>query len=239
MEDVKEMVVAKVNFSVPAAEETEMTQAVTNIEVQAERIKITTKEEFDEAAQFGKTLKQKVAEVTEFFAPMKKAAYDAHKQVCDREKAMLAPLQKAEKIIKASMSKFADEQERLRREAEEKLRKQAEEEAQRLLESAAKDSENGDEALAEAKLNEAVTASQIGSMITVAPVDLKQKGVGLRKEYEITGIDNDKVPVTFSGIEIRPVDTKAIMSLIKASKGKIQIPGITYVEKTGISLSGK
>ena len=238
MSEVKEVVVAQVG-PVPVAEEVEMRTEISNIENEATSIVIGSKDDYERAAEFGRMLKQKSSEVTEFFAPMKKAAHDAHKQICDREKAMLTPLANAEKIVKKAMGAWIDEQERLRREEEERLRKQADEEAQRLLEDAAKDSENGDELSAEAKLNEAVMTSTIGSSITVAPTDYKQKGVGVRKEYEITAIDSDKVPVTFSGMEIRPVDTKAIMSLIKASKGKIQIPGITYVEKTGISLSGK
>ena len=56
----------------------------------------------------------------------------------------------------------------------------------------------------------------------------KVKGVSSSKDWEITGIDAAKVPVEVAGTIIRPVDEKAIMRLIRASKGTIKIPGITY-----------
>ena len=53
----------------------------------------------------------------------------------------------------------------------------------------------------------------------------------------LVGIDSAKVPIYFSGAEIRPVDEKAIMKLIKESKGTIQIPGVKYEETASISVS--
>lgn len=55
-------------------------------------------------------LKQKAAEVTEFFKPMKDTAYKAHKAICDREKEMLTPLRNAEKTLKKTMGDYAMEQ---------------------------------------------------------------------------------------------------------------------------------
>lgn len=42
--------------------------------------------------------------MAEFFAPMKKRASDAHKEICNREKMMLSPLQEAEKALKNKMA---------------------------------------------------------------------------------------------------------------------------------------
>ncbi|MCQ4951053.1 hypothetical protein, partial [Bittarella massiliensis (ex Durand et al. 2017)] len=64
----------------------------------------------------------------------------------------------------------------------------------------------------------------------------RAKGVSSGKDWEIEAIDHEKVPVNFSGVEIRPVDEKAIMRLIRASKGKIQIPGIKYKETIKMSI---
>ena len=63
----------------------------------------------------------------------------------------------------------------------------------------------------------------------------KVKGVSSSKDWEIVGINDAKVPVAIAGTVIRPVDNKAIMRLIRASKGTIQIPGVTYKEVMKIS----
>ena len=47
-------------------------------------------------------------------------------------------------------------------------------------------------------------------------------------DWELVEVNNREVPLSLNGIELRPVDTKAVMRLIRASKGKIVIPGITY-----------
>ena len=41
-----------------------------------------------------------------------------------------------------------------------------------------------------------------------------------------------------AGIELRPVDQAAVMRLIRASKGQIEIPGITYRQVAKMSFRG-
>lgn len=108
--------------TVPQAEivdEQQLSRDVTDIEFQAESLVIQTDEDYAFAGEFGKMLKKKASQVTTFFKPMKDSAYQAHKAVCDREKAMLTPLRNAEKTVKRVMSAYIAEQERKRREAEE------------------------------------------------------------------------------------------------------------------------
>ena len=64
----------------------------------------------------------------------------------------------------------------------------------------------------------------------------KASGVSSRKDWALVGIDESKVPVDVAGTVIRPVDTGAIMRLIRASNGTIQIPGVTYKETVNISV---
>lgn len=64
----------------------------------------------------------------------------------------------------------------------------------------------------------------------------KAAGVSQSKTWEIVSIDSSKVPVSFEGVEIRPVDVKAVMRLIKESKGTIQIPGVQYRDSVSISV---
>ena len=114
-------------------DEQQLSREITDIEFQAEAMVIATDDDYAAAGEFGKLLKRKAAEVTSFFKPMKDSAYQAHKAVCDREKAMLTPLRNAEATIKKSMGAYLTEQERKRREAEEEARRAAEEERERKL----------------------------------------------------------------------------------------------------------
>ena len=126
--------------TVPQAEivdEQQLSRDVTDIEFQAESLVIQNDEDYAFAGEFGKMLKKKASQVTTFFKPMKDSAYQAHKAVCDREKAMLTPLRNAEKTVKQVMSAYIAEQERKRREAEEAARRAAEAERERKIQEAA------------------------------------------------------------------------------------------------------
>ena len=228
----KESIVAVMPELEPVDEQ-QLTQEVTDIEFRAESFVIQTPEDYDAAGEFGKLLKRKAAEVTGFFKPMKDSAYQAHKAVCDREKAMLTPLKNAEKIVKKTMGDYLMEQERIRREAEEAARRAAEEERERKLKEAMALEAAGDKEGAEAAVEEAVVMDEATGYSVPASVKPKVSGVSTSKDWEITSIDTAKVPVNFSGMELRPVDQAAVIRLIRASKGSIAIPGIAYrkVEK--------
>ena len=230
----KESIVAVMPELEPVDEQ-QLTQEVTDIEFRAESFVIQTPEDYDAAGEFGKLLKRKAAEVTGFFKPMKDSAYQAHKAVCDREKAMLTPLKNAEKIVKKTMGDYLMEQERIRREAEEAARRAAEEERERKLKEAMALEAAGDKEGAEAAVEEAVVMDEATGYSVPAPVKSRVSGVSTSKDWEITNIDTAKVPVNFSGMELRPVDQAAVIRLIRASKGSIAIPGIAYREVAKMS----
>lgn len=229
---MKETIVAvveqKANELAPAEEEKALSQSVSEVEKMAASIIINSDEDYKRAAEFGRMLKQRNAEVTEFFATMKKAAHEAHKNICDREKAMLDPLKKAEATVKNIMSSWVMEQERIRKAEEERLRKQAEEEAAMKLEEAIKLEEQGKSKEAEVAASTAAVIDTVAKNIAVVADKPKADGVSTTTDWEITGIDNSVVPCTFGGINIRPVDVAAVKRLIKASNGTVNIPGIEY-----------
>lgn len=234
MNNYEEKVVAVVDPLTSAVEE-ELATEITDIEVRAGGMVVANDQQYTEAGEFGVLLKQKMAEVTEFFAPMKKAAHDAHKQVCDREKQMLAPLKNAESILKKSMGAYALKKEQERKAAEEAARRLAQEEADRKLEAAIAAEQNGDADALKAAMLDAEIADSASRMVTVESETPKAKGVSFQKDWEITDIDLRKVPDTVAGVLIRPVDTAAVMKLIRATKGAIQIKGITYRETSKMS----
>ena len=208
--------------------EAEMSKEVTAVEAQAGQITIASQSDYEQAAAFGRLIKQKSAQIIDFFAPMNKAAHEAHQNICTREKEMLAPLISAEKTVKQIMGDYVMEQERKRREEEERLKRLAEEEAEKKLQEAMELEASGQADAAEAALMEADIVDSASRSVVVEAPKIKADGASSSIDWEITVVDNSKVPVDFNGICIRPVDTKAIIRLIRASKGQIQIPGIQY-----------
>ena len=228
--------------TVPQAEivdEQQLSRDVTDIEFQAEALVIQTDEDYAFAGEVGKMLKKKASQVTTFFKPMKDSAYQAHKAVCDREKAMLTPLRNAEKIIKQAINIYDAEQKRKRREAEEAARRAAEAERERKMREASELEAAGDNEGAEAAFEEAAIMDDAASYAVVpATAAPKVSGVSTSKDWEIVEIDPKAVPLAVAGVEIRPVDKAAVMRLIRTSKGQIEIPGITYREVAKISFRG-
>ena len=65
----------------------------------------------------------------------------------------------------------------------------------------------------------------------------KARGVSSSKDWEIVKIDDKEVPLAINGAMLRPVDKAAVMRLIRATKGSITIPGVTYREVAKMSFS--
>ena len=73
-------------------------------------------------------------------------------------------------------------------------------------------------------------AETVASTLVIPDSSAKVHGVSHTKSYAIKSIDETKVPVEINGVCIRPVDEKAVLRLIKASKGTLKIDGIEYEE---------
>ena len=208
----------------------------TEIEMRASGIMVETDQDYAIAGEFGVELRNKMAEVTSFFAPMKKAAHDAHKQICDKEKQYLAPLKSAESMLKAAMSGYTRKKEEERRRAEEQARLLAQKEAEEKMRQAIEAEAAGNKEAADDAFADAAIAEFTAQNLTIEHEQTAAtKGVSVRTDYEIVEVDQSKVPVEVSGMVIRPVDTAAVLSLIRASKGAIKIDGITYREVTKTS----
>lgn len=226
-------------ISAAEVEQTEQEQvlsrAVSEIEFQAGAIIIDNEQDYQNAASFGRMLKQKSSDVKEFWKPMKDAAHRAHTEICNREKAMLQPLVNAEKILKETMGAYVSEQERKRSEAEEAARKAVREEADRKLQEAIELEDKGDKVTAAAAIEEAEIMYEAAATVAVAAEKPKANGVATKKDWKITSVDSSKVPTSVAGVEIRPVDMAAVMRLIRMSNGKIHIDGIEYEETVQMS----
>lgn len=233
MEQVETLVAAIPDMT--PVDEKRLGSEVSDIEAHAGAFTITSDADYQKAGEFGRTLKQKAAEVTQFFKPMKDSAYQAHKAVCDREKAMLAPLRNAEQIIKKAMQDYQADQEQKRKNQQEEARKAALKECDRKLAEAIELEKSGDTEAAAAAMNDAEIMEEASKYAVVPQAKPKAQGVSTSKDWEIVSIDSKSVPLTVAGVEIRPVDRAAVMRLIRLSKGQIEIPGIAYREVAKIS----
>lgn len=206
------------------------------VEIKARDMVVTNEEEYAAAGEFLKLLKQQQKKVTEFFEPMRVSAKATYDEILDRKKQMLDPLQTAEKALKAKVGDYVTAIEKARKEREEALRKQAQEEMERKLAEAAAAEAAGDSVGAEFAMAEAEVMDQVAKTGAVRGQTQTVKGVSTRKAWKITHIDLDKVPDTVMGAVIRPVDEAAVMKLINATKGAIQIPGVTFEETASVSV---
>lgn len=236
-----EMVVAVIPRSVPAvaADEAILAEDASGLMSQAEALIITSDADYAAAGTFGTMIKKKMAEVSDFFKPMKENAHQAHKAICDREKAVLSPLKNAEKIVKSAMGDYIMAKDRKRREEEEAMRRAAELERERQIERAVALEAAGDLAGAEAAIDDAEAMET--AMSYSLPEGEKQKvaGVSYTKDWEIVSVDDATVPVVLNGAMLRPVDRSAVMALIRSSKGSVNIPGVEYREVVKTRFRGK
>ncbi len=217
-------------------EENNLDRQVSLIEQQASNVVVASEEDYALAGDLTRQVKEMQKRVAEYWEPMRKSTYEAYTAVNRHKKEMLDPLESAEKILKRKMSDYTMEQKRRHREQVEAMRKAAEAEMARKLDEAAEaesrgDIEGAEFAMAEAEVMEGVAVS--GSLRPRAP---KAKGVSQTKTWKITKIDSAKVPITLNGMELRPVDEKLVLQLIKVSDGKISIPGVEYKEDVIISV---
>lgn len=217
-------------------EETEIKQETSLIEEKAKSVTVDSDTGFTIAGELTKQVKRMQKQVVDAWEPLRKSTYEAYTTVNKNKTQMLAPLESAEKILKKKMGDYSMEMERKRRAQEEAMRRLARQESERMLAEAAAAETAGknDEAeyhMAEAEVMEDVSVG--GKIAASAP---KTAGVSQSKSWKIVGIDSSKVPVAFGGEEIRPVDERVVMRLIKESKGTVQIPGVQYEETVSISV---
>lgn len=232
----EETTVAVIETPDVTEQEKTLSKQVTEIEFQASAITIASEEDYQNAAGFGRMLKQRTSDVKEFWKPMKDAAHKAHAEICSKEKAMLQPLTNAEKILKNTMGVYVAEQDRKRREAEEAARRAAQEEVDRKMQEAIDLDAAGDAVGAEMAMMEAEVMDDMSESVAVAGAKPKADGASASKDWEIVDIDTNLVPTSVAGVEIRPVDKAAVMRLIRASKGSIKIEGVAYKEVVKIAL---
>lgn len=200
---------------------------------EAKSLKIESQQDYERAAAFLIEIKRRAKQMKDYWKPTKEAAKAAHSQVCQREKEMLAPLEEAEKAIKASMAGYQMAVQIARLQAEQEAKRRQQEERDRLLAEAAEAEKSGD--MQGAMVGMAM-AEMVEDMKAPSTVSFEQaKGTSTRRRWRARVIDERAVPAYSGSIQLRKIDQSALDRLAAASEGTAQVPGVEFYQDTIIS----
>lgn len=213
---------------------------------QATSLTIVDQVSYAAAGETGKALKSLEKEITDYFAPMKKAAHDAHKAITKKESDELAPVKEALEIVRRTMNSYAQEQQRIQHEAERKARLEAEERArkerERLEAQALAAMEKSKDEKAESLLEKAEMV--YAEPVTVAPVIDKtiktaSGNITQAKELHITVTD---IKAFVSAL----IAQNSAMTMIDVKRGPLKawakanaiksFPGLQITETVGVRI---
>ena len=194
----------------------------------AENMRIGNAREYEDAAAF-------LVEIKEYWKPSKDAAKAAHARICEQEKAMLAPMERAEKTIKAGMARYQTAEAEARREAERKAIKRQQIERDRLMNEAAEAEQAGDMHGAAISMAMAEMVEDMKASVLVAE-PAKAVGTTVSKRWKARVVDEAAVPAYVNGMELRKINQTALDALARMSKGEASIPGVEFYQDTTISV---
>jgi len=175
-------------------------------------------------------------QIKDVFEPLKKKSYAAYKEVLNKWKEIEEPAIRAEQYCDRLLSDYFAEQRRKREEAERKRleeeRRRKEEEDRRIQEAIEAES-NGNKERADQILNESAEEENNNKPAVVVPEKPKLKNVHSRVDYDFEITDPKAIPRMYM-IPNEPL----IRKVVKASKGKIEIPGIKVIVKDRVVTRG-
>ena len=197
---------------------------------QAQRLTVTSNEDYEMACTFLQLVATRKKQVDEVFDPIVKAAHEAHKQAVSKKKMFMDPLLTAEFEVKGKVSKFAAEEERKRREEEQRLA----EEQRKTAEANALEEVKRLEAAGERELAEIVlqNAAEEPAPVVVLPSSVpRQSGIAARKTYKFRVVNEALIPR-----EYLKVNEVAIGAVVRAQKNLTKIPGIEVYAEDSVSV---
>ena len=211
----------------------EMGDGVSRLVQVANELQVNNEADRAVAAEWLKAIKEMKLQIKKKWEPFKTDAHNLHKRICKQEKEMLDPLDAADKTIRAKYAVSIDREKEAKRKEAELLRELARKEAEAKLAEAAEAAEAGEDFRANMSMMEAEVYEQAANTVKEGSIS-KTQGISTTKTWKIISIDSEKVPVYFMGAELRPVKPGNVMTLICASGGTVEIPGIVYQETTGL-----
>ncbi|MFA5158726.1 MAG: hypothetical protein WC451_06110 [Patescibacteria group bacterium] len=190
-------------------------------------VKIINNDDYTRAGQILLTIKEIRKKIENTFKPIKQKMDAAKKEVLDQEKLADKPLAEAESYIKPLIAQYNAEQERIRQEEENRLREIArKQEEERRLQEAVAAEQSGNKEEAEAIIEAPVQAPPVVVQKTVPKV----QGVSFTKLWKFRITNAALIPR-----EYMIPHEQAIGSVVRNTKGAIQIPGIEIYSEDSVS----
>lgn len=231
---MKEEIVAQVpDLSISAQSDFSNEFAV--VEERALELTVANNIDYQSACEMLKDIKRMQKRATDVVEPIRIAVKAPYDDVLAKKKAILSPLERAESHLRKALEDYLNQQEHELQKKQRELRELAKREANNKLQEAAAAEANGDSIGAEFAMAEAEMIEDVLFLGTVGSGVPKVDGVSIGKEWRIKSVDIKAVPDVMAGVILRTVNEKAILDLIKNSKGTISIPGIEYEESIKIS----
>lgn len=224
------MEVAKVIDITP---ERELQQKALAIPEQAKMIVVSDRESMEIADNTINSIKSVIKEIDDWFEPIVKAAFDAHRALTAKRADTKKPLEEAARYLTTQIKSYQMEEKRRAEEEAARMREAARKaEEERLLREAEEAERSGNKEEAEAILNEEVSVPYVPPVMNVAKVD--------NRRYRIIPKGRITNPVALiKAIAANP----ALMDLVKFDQGAInrkaarlgkelnEIPGLEYYEE--------
>jgi hypothetical protein len=188
---------------------------------QAQEFVIEDLSDYEFSLSIAEEAKSRQNAITAFFAGSKKLAFDLHRAICKMETDLLQPYMQIERLIKDRRYNWrqAEEQKRLKAEADAR-RVAHEAEQQRLLDEAATLEREGEKEAAEVVLEQAQTVQPPTTVLqSTVP---KQAGSSIRKKFSFRIDDPEKVSRQFCS-----PDEKKLRAWVNAYGDGQKLEGVT------------
>jgi hypothetical protein len=216
---------------------TELEQTVTSL---AQRVHTTLAirdaVDLEQAVSDRQQIGAAIARVEEFFEPLTKAAYNAHKLLTTRRRDVLAPLQRVDGQLSAAISEFKSQQDAERAARERQLSEQARrEQQQHAVDEAAQLEQQGQPEMADAVLEESLNAP--APVIVVEDVTEGLVKFRTSWHWRYAGGPNDVARTPAAVIarcmsmiprEFLALDTKKLSAYATAMKAAARVVGIEF-----------
>ena len=217
---------------IPINPEAELEMETLTLYEQATSLTISDPATYAAAGEVGKSLKALEKKITEYFEPLRVAAKANYDAVLKKKNDELAPVQEAMDVVRKTMNTYAQEQERIRQEAERKARMKAEEaarkERERLLAQAEKAIDKGKDEKAEELLDRAELVC--AAPVTVAPAVDKTIHTASGNITQVREIRVDVVDMVAFVKELCASNPGAIPSILKIGDGPLK----SFIKANGI-----
>jgi len=222
--------------------ELELRTEAVSIAARAAALEVKDEASMRAAAELLLGAKALISKVKEFFEPMKRSAHEAHQAVCARERESLEDPLAVERITKAKLATYEQEQEKIR-DAERRRREQEEraKEVDRLLAEAVDLEAAGDKDEAAAIVTRAIEDPPPAPLVTVEKPIVA--GVSYRTAFEVEVVDKKALVAAIAAgkCSLAAVDVNVafLKAQARALGSEFKLPGVVVRTGKVVSARGK